>query len=181
MLNLNRLWAALIASIRARNSGPWISRRRSTRSTQAWIISWQSVLSVAVCGKGSSTGRGSEIVLSRPVLEPLPQIATESTLCHEMIHAWVDLVQRRRESHGPLFRARMAAINAAQSRFQVSIRHSYPVPPRPPRWLAVCPRCGRRTPCRRRTRNAACRPCCMQHFQGRWDASCVLSYVEAEE
>ena len=97
-------------------------------------------------GPGVGEGRGSEIVLSRPVLEPLPQIATESTLCHEMIHAWVDLVQRRRESHGPLFRARMAAINAAQSRFQVSIRHSYPVPPRPPRWLAVCPRCGRRTP-----------------------------------
>ncbi len=70
-------------------------------------------------------GRGSEIVLSWPVLEPLPQSATESTLCHEMIHAWVDLVQRRRESHGPLFRARMAAINAAQSRFQVSIRHSF--------------------------------------------------------
>ena len=41
-------------------------------------------------GPGVGEGRGSEIVLSRPVLEPLPQIATESTLCHEMIHAWVD-------------------------------------------------------------------------------------------
>lgn len=132
------------------------------------------------CGPGVDEGRGSEIVLSRPVLEPLPQSATESTLCHEMIHAWVDLVQRRRESHGPLFRARMADINAAQSRFQVSIRHSYPVPPRPPRWLAVCPRCGRCTPCRRRNRNAACRACCIEHFHGRWDASCVLSYVEAD-
>jgi hypothetical protein len=74
-----------------------------------------------------------------PCLEPLPQEATESTLCHEMIHAWVDLVQQRRESHGPLFRAQMAAINAAQSRFQVSVRHNYPIPVRPPRWMAVCP------------------------------------------
>ena len=35
-------------------------------------------------GPGVGEGRGSEIVLSRPVLEPLPQIATESTLCHEI-------------------------------------------------------------------------------------------------
>jgi hypothetical protein len=34
-----------------------------------------------------------EIVLSRPLLEPLPQQALLSTLCHEMIHAWVDRVQ----------------------------------------------------------------------------------------
>ena len=54
-------------------------------------------------GPGVAGDRGCEIVLSRPVLEPLPRAATESTLCHEMIHAWVDLVQRRRESHGPLF------------------------------------------------------------------------------
>ena len=47
-------------------------------------------------GPGVGEGRGREIVLSRPVLEPLPQEATESTLCHEMIHAWVDLVQRHR-------------------------------------------------------------------------------------
>ena len=61
-------------------------------------------------GPGIGEGRGSEIVLSKPLLEPLPQEATESTLCHEMIHAWVDLVLRKRESHGPRFRARMEAI-----------------------------------------------------------------------
>ncbi len=33
-----------------------------------------------------------EIVLSRPLLDPLPREATLSTLCHEMIHAWVDRV-----------------------------------------------------------------------------------------
>ncbi len=35
-------------------------------------------------------------------------------------------------------------------------------------------------PLPKRTRNAACRACCVEHFHGRWDASCVLSYVEAE-
>ena len=64
-------------------------------------------------GPGVAGDRGCEIVLSRPVLEPLPRAATESTLCHEMIHAWVDLVLRRRESHGPRFRAQMETINAA--------------------------------------------------------------------
>ena len=49
-------------------------------------------------GPGVGHGRGSEIVLSRPLLEPLPQEAIESTLCHEMIHAWVDLILQRRES-----------------------------------------------------------------------------------
>ena len=131
-------------------------------------------------GPGVGDGRGSEIVLSRPVLVPLPQEATESTLCHEMIHAWVDLVQQRRESHGPLFRAQMAAINAAQSRFQVSVRHNYPIPVRPPRWMAVCPSCKRRTPCRRRTRHAACRSCCNQHHGGRWHPSCLLHYEPVE-
>ena len=54
-------------------------------------------------GPGVGEGRGSEIVLSRPVLEPLPQEATESTLCHEMIHAWVDLVQGAGKVMDPYF------------------------------------------------------------------------------
>lgn len=119
---------------------------------------------------------GREIVLSRPLLEPLPRAATESTLCHEMIHAWVDLVLGRRESHGPQFRARMAAINAAQDRFVVSIRHRFPVPVTPPRWLAVCPRCGHQLPYRRRLRQAACRRCCERHHGGRWHSSCLLRF-----
>ena len=131
-------------------------------------------------GPGIGDGRGCEIVLSRPVLEPLPESATESTLCHEMIHAWVDLVQRLREAHGPVFLRRMAAINAAQNRFQVSVRHSYPVPVRRHRWWAVCPRCERRSPCCRRNRNAACRHCCDQHFGGRWNHSCLLRYEPVE-
>ena len=131
-------------------------------------------------GPGIGDRRGCEIVLSRPVLEPLPELATESTLCHEMIHAWVDLVLHSRESHGPNFRRRMQVINASQHRFRVSVRHSFPVPARPPRWWAVCPSCQRRTPCRRRVRHAACRSCCELHHGGQWHASCLLHYEPAD-
>ena len=124
---------------------------------------------------------GREIVLSRPLLDPLPREATESTLCHEMIHAWVDLVLRRDEGHGPRFLERMALINAAQSRFEVSVRHRFPVPQSPPRWIAVCPRCGQETPYRRRMRQAACRACCDRHHGGRWNASCLLRYEPAPQ
>ena len=68
----------------------------------------------------------SEIVLSRPLLEPLPLEATLSTLCHEMIHAWIHRVVGANEVHGPQFRARMAAINQAQQQFTVSVRHRFP-------------------------------------------------------
>ena len=119
---------------------------------------------------------GREIVLSRPLLEPLPRIALESTLCHEMIHAWVDLVLGAQEGHGPHFRSRMAAINRAQSRFEVSVRHRFPVPVAPARWMAVCPVCGRQAPYRRQVRNAACRPCCDRHHGGIWHPSCLLRF-----
>jgi hypothetical protein len=118
----------------------------------------------------------SEIVLSRPLLEPLPRAATLSTLCHEMIHAWIDRVLGRREVHGPLFRARMAAINAAQSEFQVSLRHSYPLPAAPLAWIASCPRCGLAVAYRQRRQGLACRHCCQLHHAGRWDASCQLVF-----
>jgi len=89
----------------------------------------------------------SEIVLSRPLLHPLPREALLGTLCHEMIHAWTHRVLQVREVHGPHFRARMAVINAAQAEFVVSVRHRYPLPGETaggapaPRWLARCPRC----------------------------------------
>ncbi|MGC6484027.1 MAG: SprT family zinc-dependent metalloprotease [Synechococcus sp.] len=127
-------------------------------------------------GPGVALPLGREIVLSRPLLAPLPRSAIESTLCHEMIHAWVDLVVGVRESHGPHFRARMAAINRSQCGFEVSIRHRFPVPATPVRWIAVCPSCGRQAPYRRRVRNAACRSCCDWHHGGQWHASCVLRF-----
>ncbi len=117
-----------------------------------------------------------EIVLSRPLLEPLPRQATLSTLCHEMIHAWIDRVLRVREVHGPRFRDRMAAINAAQGEFVVSVRHSFPVPTQAAPWIARCPRCGHTSPYRRRRRGLACRPCCERFHGGLWDASCLLEF-----
>ena len=59
-------------------------------------------------GPGVAPPLGREIVLSRPLLDPLPRTALESTLCHEMIHAWVDLVLGVRESHGHDFPAHPA-------------------------------------------------------------------------
>ncbi len=117
-----------------------------------------------------------EIVLSRPLLDPLPREATLSTLCHEMIHAWIDRVLGVREVHGPRFRARMVAINQSQSEFEVSLRHRYPVPVEAARWLARCPRCGHASPYRRRRRGLACRFCCERFHGGRWDPSCVLLF-----
>jgi len=117
-----------------------------------------------------------EIVLSQPLLEPLPRQATLSTLAHEMIHAWVDRVLEVREAHGPHFRARMALINARRPGFEVSVRHRYPVPVQPARWLARCPRCGLSSPYRRRRQGLACRHCCDLHHGGRWDASCLLVF-----
>lgn len=119
---------------------------------------------------------GAEIVLSRPLLEHLPQTAIESTLCHEMIHAWIDLVLKVQEGHGPHFYERMAAINIAQNRFQVSVRHKFPVPQALPKWWAVCSRCGARSPYMRRLKGAACRKCCEIHHGGNWHASCLLVY-----
>ena len=56
--------------------------------------------------------KASEIILSKPILENLPEKALISTLCHEMIHAWIDLVLKVEEVHGPNFIKRMAEINS---------------------------------------------------------------------
>ena len=104
-------------------------------------------------------GRGySEIVLSKPVLERLPISAIESTLCHEMIHAWIDLVLKVSEGHGVNFHNQMSLINAAQDRFQISVCHKFPVAISNPKWIAVCPSCGMRFPYKRIVRGGACRP-----------------------
>lgn len=120
-----------------------------------------------------------EIVLSRPLLDPLPRTATLSTLCHEMIHAWVDQVLGLQEVHGPRFRQRMEAINRSQDAFTVNVRHSYPLPQQAACWVARCPRCGQTSPYRRRRRGLACRPCCERWHGGRWDASCQLVFERA--
>lgn len=130
-------------------------------------------------GRDRSGTAISEIVLSRPLLEPLPRQALLSTLCHEMIHAWVDRVLGVREVHGPRFRSRMERINASQTAFQVSVRHRFPVPVREPAWIARCPRCGLSSPYRRRRRGLACRLCCERWHGGRWHADCQLVFEPA--
>jgi len=121
-----------------------------------------------------------EIVLSRPLLELLPQSALESTLCHEMIHAWIDLVLKLKESHGPHFKAKMAAINSSQSIFQVTVRHKFPVPRDYPRWWAICPKCGLRSAYFRKVQGAACKQCCQSFHGGTWHSSCLLIYEPAK-
>tara|TARA_Y100001968_G_scaffold328839_1_gene376804 strand:- start:906 stop:1454 length:549 start_codon:yes stop_codon:yes gene_type:complete len=125
---------------------------------------------------GISGKKGCEIVLSRPVLENLPRSAIESTLCHEMIHAWIDLVLKIKEGHGPNFHARMDLINSTQGDFQISIRHNYPLPVKAPKWWAVCPLCKVRFPYQRKVAGAACKSCCDFHYGGRWNPGCLLEY-----
>jgi len=118
----------------------------------------------------------SEIILSKPVLENLPENALMSTLCHEMIHAWIDLVLKVEESHGPNFYKRMAEINSSQTDFQVTVRHSFPVSKNNPKWVAICPSCNRNFSYRRMVKGAACRSCCNNFFGGQWDEKCLLKY-----
>ncbi len=127
-------------------------------------------------GLNKSRQKFCEIVLSSPVLGNLPHSAVESTLCHEMIHAWIDLVLGLREVHGPNFRKRMDLINSLQNDFQISVRHKYPVPIQPPKWWAICPSCGLRFPYKKLVRGAACKQCCDAKYGGKWNMSCVLSY-----
>jgi len=121
-----------------------------------------------------------EIVLSSPVLGNLPRSAIESTLCHEMIHAWIDLVLKVSEGHGPNFYARMNTINSLQSHFQVTVRHKFPIAVKPPKWLAICPSCGLCSPYKRRVKGVACKRCCDTFHDGKWHASCVLTYKPFE-
>ena len=127
-------------------------------------------------GKRTGGKRICEIVLSSPILGNLPQSAVESTLCHEMIHAWIDLVLKVSEGHGPNFYARMNAINSVENTFQISIRHQFPVPIKPPKWWAVCPSCGLRSLYKRQVKGVACRYCCKTLHGGRWHKSCVLKF-----
>ena len=117
-----------------------------------------------------------EIILSRPVLENLPEKALMSTLCHEMIHAWIDLVLKVDEAHGPNFKKRMTEINSSQTDFQITVRHSFPISKKNPKWLATCPSCKRSFRYQRIVKGAACRSCCNNLFGGRWDKKCLLTY-----
>ena len=138
-------------------------------------LSWSRRMSRAA---GSYRRRGGlgQITLSLPVLSPLPASATHSTLMHEMIHAWVDLVLHRREGHGPCFRAKMGEINGQDMGLTISIRHHFPVPPSPASWQARCDCCGAVTPYQRRVKGLACRACCRRFNGGCWDQRFLLRF-----
>jgi len=118
----------------------------------------------------------SEIVLSQPLLQRLPRAATESTLCHEMIHAWIDLVLQVEESHGPRFHKKMHSINSLQDNFLLTVRHNFPVPKPAQKWWAICPSCSVKYPYQRRVDGAACRQCCNAYHQGKWHIDCLLEF-----
>ena len=120
--------------------------------------------------------KDAEIVLSQPLLQHLPKSAIESTLCHEMIHAWIDLILCIKEGHGFNFHQQMKIINASQDEFEITVRHNFPVPRSMPRWRAICPCCSMTYLYLRKVKGAACKKCCNQFHKGQWHVSCLLSY-----
>ena len=56
----------------------------------------------------------SEIVLSKPILESFPSRDIQSTLCHEMIHAWIYRILKIKEMHGINFVNKMNEINTGK-------------------------------------------------------------------
>ena len=69
----------------------------------------------------------SEIILSKPVLANSELQNIHSTLCHEMIHAWIDRILNINEIHGINFISKMEQINLQQNNFKVTIKHNFPV------------------------------------------------------
>ena len=84
----------------------------------------------------------SEIVLSKPILESLPSRDIQSTLCHEMIHAWIDRILKTNEIHGINFVNKMNEINSRQDFFQITIRHSFLVSRKELKYKGKCLHCG---------------------------------------
>ena len=125
--------------------------------------------------------KASEIILSKPVLENLPEKALISTLCHEMIHAWIDLVLNVEEVHGPNFLKRMAEINSSQTDFQITVLHSFPISKKIPKWVAICPSCKKSFCYKRIVKGAACRSCCNNFSSGQWDENFLLTYQPFSE
>ena len=84
----------------------------------------------------------SEIVLSKPILKSLSIKEIKSTLCHEMIHAWIDRTLMIKESHGSNFLKKMHEINSQQNDFKISVRHDFPVIRNKLKYQGICINCG---------------------------------------
>jgi len=118
----------------------------------------------------------SEIVLSKPILCKLSNREIYSTLCHEMIHAWVDRILKKDEIHGPNFLNKMNQINAKEHNFQISVRHNFPVERREFKFTGKCINCGEKYMYRKRIKNIACKKCCKLFFNGSWNKNCLILF-----
>ena len=120
----------------------------------------------------------SEIVLSKPILESLPLRDIQSTLCHEMIHAWIDRILKINEIHGPNFNRKMLEINSLQNNFKVQIKHDYPVIRNALKFKGKCIYCGQIFMYRKRVKNLACKKCCITFFNGAWNKNCLIKFED---
>ena len=118
----------------------------------------------------------SEIILSKPILSKLSTREINSTLCHEMIHAWVDIILKIKEIHGPNFLNKMKEINEKEKDFQISVRHSFPVERRELKYLGTCQNCGEKFHYRKRIKNIACKKCCNSFHNGFWNKKCLILF-----
>ena len=118
----------------------------------------------------------SEIILSKPILSKLSCNEIHSTLCHEMIHAWVDRILNINEIHGPNFLSKMNEINKAENNFQISIRHNFPVERKALKYTGKCLNCGEKYMYRKRIKNIACKKCCNLFFNGSWNKNCLILF-----
>ena len=118
----------------------------------------------------------SEIVLSKPILSNLSLTQIYSTLCHEMIHAWIDRVLNINEMHGPNFLKKMNTINKQQDKFVITIRHNFPVSRKELKLKGKCIKCGATYLYRKRVKNIACKKCCDFYFHGLWNKNSLIVF-----
>ncbi len=122
----------------------------------------------------------SEIILSKPILSKLSNSEINSTLCHEMIHAWVDRILNKNEIHGPNFLEKMHEINAKEKNFQIAVRHSFPIERRELKYIGTCQNCGEKFFYRKRIKNIACKKCCINFFNGSWNKKHNNLWIQGE-
>ena len=118
----------------------------------------------------------SEIILSKPVLVNSELQNIHSTLCHEMIHAWIDRILNINEIHGINFISKMEQINLQQNNFKVTIKHNFPVLRKELKYVGVCLNCGNKYLYRKRMKNIACKKCCNLFFNGLWNKKCLIIF-----
>ena len=118
----------------------------------------------------------SEIILSKSVLANSELQNIQSTLCHEMIHAWIDRILNINEIHGVNFINKMEQINLQQNTFKVTIKHNFPVLRRELKYVGVCLNCGDKYLYRKRMKNIACKKCCNRFYNGLWNKKCLIVF-----